>query len=312
MCISGYNNSDRIPEVSKKVMRSTALVLLYTCLSLLAAHGASADTAQVGLAQLINCGGHKIAFHARPGSLPAIVLDAGGGLDSSYWDSLVPQLAKRTGSMIITYDRAGMGESDEVPGPWSPRSATDDLACGLRKLGATDHVILVSHSLAGQIATYLTRQHPEWFSGVVLVDASVPDFYTEDSIAKQQVLYASVIAAIKSAPPSKPGRQLLALSESFVETSRSFHKVTWPERVPAIVIVSEKTPFEANTPTADAASAQWWRDAQAQFVKSASNRRLIVAAGSSHDVAHDRPDVVIDAVMDMRVLQARKVAHSLN
>lgn len=280
-------------------MRSTALILLCACLSLLAAQRATADSTQVP-ARLIKCAGHKLAFHITPGSLPAIVLDAGGGNDSSYWNSLVPQLAQRTGSMIITYDRAGMGDSDEVPGPWSPRSATDDLACGLQKLGATHHVILVSHSLAGQIATYLTRRHPEWFSGVVLVDASIPDFYTEDMIAKQKALYAPVIAEVKAAPPSKPGRQLLALSASFVETSRSFHKVTWPARVPAIVIVSEKTPFEANTPTADAAAAQWWRDAQAQFARAAGNRRLVVADRSSHDVAHDRPDVIIGAVMDMR------------
>jgi pimeloyl-ACP methyl ester carboxylesterase len=243
---------------------------------------------------MIERAGHKIAFHVTPGKLPAIVLDAGGGEDASHWDSLVPQLAKRTGSMIITYDRAGFGTSDEVPGPWSPQSATDDLAQGLQKLGATQRVILVSHSLAGQIATYLTQQHPDWFTGVVLVDASLPDFYTDDVIAKTMELYQPKIDAIKASPPSKPGRQLLALSESFVETSRAFHKTTWPVKVPAIVIVSEKTPFD------DAVGAQLWRDAQAKFAAAASNRRLVVAERSSHDIAHDRPDLIIRAVTDLK------------
>src|ERR1700743_3117960 len=73
--------------------------------------------------QLIDVDGHKIAFHVTPGHEPTIVLDAGGGLDSSYWDGLVPELAKRTGSKIITYDRAGMGSSEEVSGDWNIHAA---------------------------------------------------------------------------------------------------------------------------------------------------------------------------------------------
>jgi len=111
------------------------------------------------------------------GASPAIVLDAGGGLDARYWDTLVPELAKRTGREIITYDRAGFGTSDEVSGPWNLQSATDDLANGLAKLGATQGVIMVSHSLAGEIATELAIQHPHWLAGAVLVDANVPDFF---------------------------------------------------------------------------------------------------------------------------------------
>jgi pimeloyl-ACP methyl ester carboxylesterase len=240
---------------------------------------------------LINVDGHKIAFHVRAGHGSTIVLDAGGGLDATYWDTLVPQLAKRTDSEIITYDRAGFGASDEVSGPWNVHSATRDLAAGLEKLHATHHVILVSHSLAGEIATFLVNQNPDWFTGAVLVDANVPDYFTDEAIARAQALYAPILASIKSAPPTKAGRQLQALSASFVETSHEFHGQTWPASVPVTVIVSEKTPLE--TP----GDAQWWRDAHAQFAKHAPNRRLVTATGSSHDVAHDRPDTIIDAVL---------------
>ena len=239
---------------------------------------------------LIDVGGHKIAFHVTKGHGPTIVLDAGGGLDSSYWDTFVPELVKRTGSQVITYDRAGFGGSDDVSGPWNVHSATRDLEVGLEKLHATHRVILVSHSLAGEIATYLVGQHPDWFIGAVLVDANVPDYFTDEAIARGQVLYAPMLAQIRAAPPTKSGRQLLALSGSFVATSREFHAKTWPDSVPAIVIVSEKTPLE------DPADAQWWRDSHAQFAKHAPNRQLVTAVGSSHDVAHDRPEVILKAI----------------
>jgi pimeloyl-ACP methyl ester carboxylesterase len=267
---------------------SLSLLLSFSTLAHTGDHQPSAAATQ-----MIARAGHKIAFHIQQGALPVIVLDAGGGLDSTYWNTLVPELAKRTGCQIITYDRAGFGGSEEVAGAWNVQSATDDLANGLEKLGATHNVILVSHSLAGEIATYLTRQHPQWISGAVLVDANVPEVFTDDFIDRMSAIYAPIIAATKSAPPSQAGRQLLALSLSFRQTSQAFHRVTWPSPVPAIVIVAEQTPFEAP------ADKRWWRDAHQQFVDGANNRKLVVADSSSHDVAHDRPDVIIQAVAEL-------------
>lgn len=50
-------------------------------------------------------------------------------------------------------------------------------------------------------------------------------------------------------------------------------------------------------PTPD--DAQLWRDAQQQFVKGAPNRDLVTAERSSHDIAGDRPDVIVAAVTQM-------------
>ncbi|MBB4630810.1 alpha/beta fold hydrolase [Sphingosinicella soli] len=241
--------------------------------------------------------GRKIAFHVIPGVLPAIVLDAGGGNDSSYWSTFAPELAKRTGARIITYDRAGFGGSDEAPGPWSLTSAIDDLEAGLRALGATRGTLLVSHSLAGEIATGITTRHPNWFAGGVMVDANVPEFYTDEMIARQTKVYAPLIEKLRQAPPTPATRQLLALSESFEPVSRAFHKMEWPKTVPVVVIVAE-TP-----PQPDPADAQAWRDAQSLFASKAANRTLVTAAKSSHNVAHDRPDLVFDAIASIRLQQ---------
>ncbi|MBB6252139.1 alpha/beta fold hydrolase [Nitrospirillum iridis] len=282
-------------------MRITKAAWLGLCLCLapLVSVPARADEPAT---RLIARAGHNTAFHIFPAHPapgqdvahgPVIVLDAGGGLDAYYWDALVPELARRTGARIISYDRAGSGASDEVPGPWSVQGATEDLENGLRALGATHGVILVSHSLAGEIATYLAGRHPDWIAGAVLVDANVPDFFTDDVIDRQMASYAPMIAALKAQSPTPQGRQLLALADSFAETSRAFHKAVWPAAVPAVVIVSEKTPFDAP------ADAQWWRDAHARFAGGAPNRQLVSAQGSSHDVVHDRPEVIVQAVVDM-------------
>ena len=253
-----------------------------------ASHPAPSSTAST--LHMITSQGHKLAFHVTPGHLPAIVLDAGGGLDSSYWKGIVPVLAKSTGSEIITYDREGMGASDPVPGPWKAANAVSDLETGLTDLGATRDVILVSHSEAGEIATYITREHPGQFAGAVLVDASLPQFSTGTEIARVAAATQAQVTAIEALKPAavtKADRQLLALAPGYVADQRAYHQVSWPASVPATVIVSSQTPFPTSPP-----DAQAWRTAQAQFAKAAPNRHLVTATPSSHDIPLDRPGLV--------------------
>jgi pimeloyl-ACP methyl ester carboxylesterase len=246
----------------------------------------SAGTSASAGTHMISNHGHKLAFHVTPGRLPAIVLDAGGGLDSTYWKNITPALAKSTGSEIITYDREGMGASDAVPGPWKVQNAVSDLETGLTQLGAT-HVILVSHSEAGEIATYFARQYPGRISGAVLVDASLPPFYTDTEIARVAAANQAQVDALQGHATTKAERQLLAVAADYVPAHKAYHKVTWPAGVPATVIASAQTPFPTSAP-----DAQAWRAAQAAFAKAAPNRHLVTAAHTSHDVPLDAPGLV--------------------
>ncbi|MFF3444324.1 alpha/beta fold hydrolase [Streptosporangium sp. NPDC002721] len=243
---------------------------------------------------MISNNGHRLAFHVTPGHLPAIVLDSGGGEDSSYWNDLVPQLSKATGSKIITYDRAGLGDSDAVKGPWNVHGAVSDLRAGLRRLGVTRDVILVSHSQAGEVATYFVREHPRWVSGAVLVDANLPPFYTDAQIARIVAVYTPQIKELKKQPSTRRNRQLIATATNFGPVHHAYHQVSWPKSVPAIVIVSGKTPFE-DSPQ----DAQHWRDAAAAFTKAGPERTLITAEGTSHDIAKDEPELVLDQIEQM-------------
>ncbi|MFJ9033801.1 alpha/beta fold hydrolase [Streptomyces sp. NPDC102274] len=243
---------------------------------------------------MINNEGRRLAFHVTPGHLPAIVLDAGGGLDSSYWKDLVPKLAAATGSEIITYDRAGLGDSDEVPGPWDVKSAASDLETGLRELGVTRNAVLVSHSQAGEVATYLTGANPRLVSGAVLVDASLPEFYTDSEIARVVAANKPQVDAAKADPSTKENRQLIATAESYVPMHQAYHQVSWPDSVPVTVMVSEKTPFDGSPE-----DAQLWRDAAAMFAKAGPGRTLVTAEGSSHNIPIDRPDLVLSEIEKM-------------
>ncbi|WP_339134296.1 alpha/beta hydrolase [Streptomyces sp. f51] len=265
-----------------------------------ATSSASPGTGKAGETQLhmIDNGGHRLAFHVVRGHGSVIVLDSGGGEDSSYWKDLVPRLHAATGATVITYDRAGLGRSDVVPGPWKVASAVSDLEAGLRQLGVTKDVTLVSHSQAGEIATYFAQDNPRMLSGAVLVDANLPPLFTDEEIARLVAFSGPQVEAAKNAPDEPRNRQLISTAQSFVATNKAYHKAVWPSAVPATVIVSEKTPFDGSPE-----DAQRWRDAAASFVQDGPDRTLVTAKGSSHDVPKDRPELVLKEIERMAAAQ---------
>lgn len=253
----------------------------------------SSTTAPRSTVHKVSTNGHELAFYVTPGAQPAIVLDAGGGMDASEWKKVAPAIAAKTGSEVITYDRAGVGSSDDVPGPWRAADAASDLAAGLSQLGVTKDIVLVSHSLAGEVALAFAHSHPTWVTGAVLVDANLPQFFTPDETARLVAANQQQIDALKKKPSTRQTRQLLAEADDYGPVHAKYHAMTWPSSIPATVVVSAKTPFPTQL------DAQRWRQAQHEFADAATNRRLVVAERSSHDVPLDRPDVVIKTVGDL-------------
>ena len=266
---------------------------LAACGSSAATTTSATSTAPAAGVHLISTNGHKLAFYVTPGHLPAIVLDAGGGLDASAWSKVAPVLAKQTGSEVISYDRAGEGRSEEVAGPWKAQDAVSDLHAGLTSLGVGDHIVLVAHSLAGEIATNYVRQYPGTVDGAVLVDASLPQFYTADEVTRLVTGGAPLVAAAKKAPSTRATRQLIAEATDYGPVHTAYHRLTWPASVPVTAIVSATTPYDGPL------DANRWRAAQAAFVKAAPNRTLVTATKSSHDIEIDRPDTIVSATEAM-------------
>ena len=95
----------------------------------------------------VDVGGYRLHFKVTSGRKPTVLLEAGGGLDSSSWDAVQEPLARATGSRVISYDRAGLGSSDAATyGSYDIVKEVTALHRGLEKLGLTDNLILVGMS----------------------------------------------------------------------------------------------------------------------------------------------------------------------
>ncbi len=181
-----------------------------------------------------------------------------------------------------------------MKGPWDPQAAASDLQAGLRELGVIQNVVLAGHSQAGEVAHYFVLANPGVVSGAVFIDANVPQFFTDSQTQRLVTLTAPQIEELKKAPSTKANRQLIATADNFGPTHQAYHKVSWPDSVPVIYVVSHKTPFDGSPQ-----DAQAWRDAAAAFTKAGPDRTLVIAQGSSHDVPQDKPALVLKEIEQM-------------
>ena len=64
--------------------------------------------------------------------------------------------------------------------------------------------VLVAHSEAGEVATNFVEKYPGVVSGAVLVDATLPEFYTPEETARIVAAEAPQVAAAKKQSPPRP------------------------------------------------------------------------------------------------------------
>lgn len=242
------------------------------------AHGATVQD------KMIDVGGTRLHFRVSAGCGPTIVLESGGGLDAAQWIKLQPQLSDATGATVVSYDRAGFGESGLPAEKYSLEDQVSWLHQGLMKLGVPKEVVLVGHSYGAFLSQLYAKHNPDATLAAVLIDPNTVAFV--DSIGGPQVIPVNIPADM----PHKLAAATERMRDSMFETVAAVRQAPLSTSIPVTVI---------------AASQRWlpiddWNDkydaARRSLVNGFSNRRLVVAEGSGHMVTAERPDVVLSAV----------------
>jgi pimeloyl-ACP methyl ester carboxylesterase len=246
---------------------------------------------------LIQVGKYRLNFQVIKGNNPTILLEAGGGMDSREWNKIAPELARKTGATVVSYDRAGFGKSDLPEIPHDMREEVEWLWEGLQKLELDKNLILVGHSFGGWMIRLFASEHPEAVRGMVFVDP-----FTNEFVDLLGVEYldnhpmAGKIPFDTSSPDklSKYQRALVRMSgDGLGPKIEIMRKTSIPSGIPVLVITCGK-PF---LPKAEEQEA--WRLSHEQMTASIEGATLIVAEESDHMVPGRQPDLIIEAVLDV-------------
>ncbi len=124
--------------------------------------------------QLVDVGGFKLHLHCcgPHNAYPTVVIEGGSGCAAPVYQRLQQTLAGRL--RVCTYDRAGLGWSEESHQPRDAQHMVTQLHTLLQRAGLEGPYIFVGHSLAGLLLRLYAGSYPHDVAAMVLLDAAHP------------------------------------------------------------------------------------------------------------------------------------------
>jgi len=109
----------------------------------------------------------RIAYDVRGDGIPALIFVHGWSCDRSYWKNQVVSFSKNF--KVVTVDLAGHGESGLGRKSWTIEAFGSDVVAVVKKLGLK-RVMLIGHSMGGDVIAETARQLPGIVVGLIMID----------------------------------------------------------------------------------------------------------------------------------------------
>jgi pimeloyl-ACP methyl ester carboxylesterase len=164
--------------------------------------------------------------------------------------------------------------------------------------------ILVGHSLGGYHVRLFASQYPGEVAGMVLVDSSHPDQWSEIAavLPPESPDEPDSLKALRTVPPaSLPEKMDILASAAQVRATESLGDL------PLVVLSHSPTAhvFPNLSPEVAEKVEQVWQNLQNDLASLSSNSTHITATQAGHYIQVDEPQLVIDAILKI-VAEANK------
>jgi len=285
--------------------------------------------------QMVDVGGFKLHIHCTGEGGPTVVLDAGMASSSLDWALVQPEIAKFT--RVCSYDRAGMGWSQESPNPRTSSHIVEELHTLLKNAHMPPPYILVGHSFGGINVRLYASRYPDEVFGLVLVDSTHELQHKKFPPRPEETLYEKLSNGIESFLIPFGYARIRANKEKeflqpFPEDIRSMYVAkigtvkffrAWHQEMlhsdesaqelenenqflgnkPLIVITAGKqvelgTEFEKEHADLLREVFKIASDLQKDLVKNSINGKQWIAEKSDHLIPWYQPDIIVDAVRE--------------
>lgn len=120
-----------------------------------------------GSGSVMSADGVDIRYESHGNGYPALILVHGWSCDRSYWAAQVEPLSRKF--RVVTVDLAGHGESGMGRSAWTIDSFGADVAAVADALDL-ESVVLVGHSMGGDVALQAARRLRGRVAGLIMVD----------------------------------------------------------------------------------------------------------------------------------------------
>ena len=283
--------------------------------------------------ELIDLNGRRVHIQRSGEGSPLVVFESGIFSDSMAFYRVQSEISKVTST--LSYDRAGHGYSD--PSPQSKRSWTvivDEFSGLLDHLEVREPMILVGWSAGSlYVRTYADR-YPDRVAGLVFLDSPIDDGvkaypddlsriiqkddenFRQDFLKKSKMSREELLVEFGDKPPwsgRHPETHPYYLDQASPDQYKFFLELAtaWEEEektrerkistlgdIPLSVIYAIEEESQIFTDEQHQLVNSIWAEKQGELAALSTQNQLIeVVCG--HDIANEKPGVVVDVILEM-------------
>jgi pimeloyl-ACP methyl ester carboxylesterase len=241
-------------------------------------------------------GGRRLFLRCTGHRSPTVVFE--GGLTSD-WYELQNRLAPFT--RVCSYDHPNRpwSRSDPAPTPRTARDFVADLHTLLHVARVPGPYVLAGHSNGGLFTLLYASIYPRQVAGLVLIDAVHPATIKRRLAMLKPILspeeWQDARHQMITLQPRLLDLEQVDMWTSERQTRRALRRS--PIRPMPLVVLARGHP-DPGTPFVEL-EEPFWRQLQRELARLVPGGRLVVATQSGHDIQHEQPELVLDAIHDV-------------
>jgi pimeloyl-ACP methyl ester carboxylesterase len=243
-------------------------------------------------------GGRRLFLRCTGSGSPTVVFE--GGLTHDWYD-LQNRVAAFTRVCSYDHPNGPWSRSDHAPTPRTARDFVADLQTLLGVARVPGPYVLAGHSNGGLFSQLYASTHPRQVAGLVLLDAVHPAYHQRQLALLKTLLPPDVWEALRQQSMTLPHR-LVDPERVDIWTSERQTRVALrrsPLGPMPLVVLAHGRPEPAPPGWPVEAVERLWRQLQQQLARQVPGGRLVIATDSGHDIQHEQPELVLDAIRDV-------------
>lgn len=232
--------------------------------------------------QKVDVGGHGLQLLVGGQGSPAVIFEGGFGTGIGSWSTVQKDVAAF--AQTVSYDRAGIGQSDPGPKPRSAKQIATELHKALEKSGVKPPYVMVGHSFGGIYVRVFADMYPKEVVGMVLIDPSQESF--NDWLKKNEP--DRLKAAQSNIAKASEGVQV-----EFAAVDASYEQAR-VAKVPAGIPVTILSAAKDETLPAEAQRV--WIEKHKEWAATIPGSKHIVLEKTTHFIQVQQPALVLDTI----------------
>jgi pimeloyl-ACP methyl ester carboxylesterase len=241
-------------------------------------------------------GGRRLFLRCTGHRSPTVVFE--GGLTTDWYD-LQNQLAPFTRVCSYDHPNGPRSRSDPAPTPRTARDFVTDLHALLGIARVPGPYVLAGHSNGGLFTQLYASTYPRQVAGLILIDA-VHSATIQRRLAMLKPLVSpeewQVLRQLMiTVPPRLVDPEQVDIWTSERQTRIALRRSPIPPM--PLVVLAHGHP-EPGTPFVEL-EERLWRQLQRELAHLVPGGRLVIATESGHDIQHEQPELVLDAIHDV-------------